>query len=139
MTADQVPGRWQSCRQCIYNGFGPGDINPLDNKTIQGTAEGIPTPDLYHIYTDFGCLSTRPGEFASQISSFFFSIVGGISFLFFLYGAGIIATSRSDPGRLNHGKRVIYGAIAGLLFALFSVFIIRFIATGLGLPSIGGN
>lgn len=139
MTADQVPGRWASCRQCIYAGLGEGEINPLDNKTIQGTAEGIPTPDLFHIYTDLGCISTRPGEFAAQMSSFFFSVIGGIAFLVFIYGAGIIATSRSDPGRLEQGKKAIYGAIAGLLFALFSVFIIRFIAGGIGIPGIGGN
>lgn len=138
MTTDQIPSRWQSCRQCIYANFGREEINPLENKTIQGTKEGIPTPDLYHIYTDLGCVSTRPGEFAGQVSGFFFSIVGGIAFLFFIYGAGIIATSQSDPGRLAHGKRVIYGSIVGLLFALFSVFIIRFIATGIGLPQIGG-
>lgn len=138
MKLEEVPGGWQSCRQCIYGGFGPGELNPLDNKTIQGTQAGIPTPDLYHVSTDFGCLSTRPNEFANQLSSFFFSVVGGIAFLFFIYGSGIIATSRSDPGKLNHGKRVIYGSIIGLLFALFSVFIIRFIATGIGLPNIGG-
>lgn len=136
MTADQVPDRWRSCQQCVYPGF--GEIDPLSNKTIQGTEAGIPTPDLFHINTDLGCISTQPGEFAAQISSFFFSIVGGIAFLFFIYGAGLIATSRSDPGRLNHGKRIIYGALVGLLFALFAVFIVGFVSTGIGLPQIGG-
>ena len=135
MTADQVPDRWRTCQQCVYPGF--GDIDPLSNKTIQGTEAGIPTPDLFHINTDLGCISTRPGEFAAQISSFFFSVVGGIAFLFFIYGAGMIATSRSDPGRLNQGKRIIYGAIVGLLFALFAVFIIGFVSTGIGLPNVG--
>ncbi len=139
MSLEQVPDRWQSCRACIYRGLGEGEVNPLDNKTLIGTVDGIPTPDLFYIYTDFGCLSTRPGEFASQISTFFFGIVGGLAFLFFIYGAGIIATSRSDPGKLNHGKRILYGSIIGLVFALFSVFIIRFVAQGIGLPEIGGN
>lgn len=137
MTADQIPDRWSSCQQCVYSGFGE-NIAPTDNKTIQGTVEGIPTPDLYHIYTDFGCLSTEPGEFAQQIANFFFSIVGGIAFLFFIYGSVLIATARSDPGRLQQGKRVIVGAIAGLLFALFSVFIIRLVGSGIGLPVFGG-
>ena len=139
MTVEQVPDRWQSCRKCVYPALGAEDINPVENKTILGTAEsGIPAPDLYHIYTDLGCLATKPGEFAAQISGFFFSIVGGLAFLFFIYGAGVIATSRSDAGRLQQGKRIIYGAIAGLIFTLFAVFIIRFIATGIGLPNIGG-
>lgn len=137
MTPDQIPDRWASCQQCVYSGFGE-NVNPTDNKTIQGTVEGIPTPDLYHIYTDFGCLSTEPGEFASQIANFFFSIVGGIAFLFFIYGSVLIATARSDPGRLQQGKRVIIGAIVGLLFALFSVFIIRLVGSGIGLPVFGG-
>ncbi len=138
MTLEQIPDRWQSCRKCVYPAFGAEDINPLEDKTIQGTAEsGIPSPDLYHIYTDFGCLATKPGEFAAQISGFFFSIVGSLSFLFFIYGAGVIATARADVGRLQQGKRIIYGALAGLIFTLFAVFIIRFIATGIGLPGLG--
>ncbi|OGK29477.1 hypothetical protein A3D06_00015 [Candidatus Roizmanbacteria bacterium RIFCSPHIGHO2_02_FULL_40_9] len=128
----QVPGRWESCRKCLYKDT--GNAPPASNKTLIG----IPTPDPGHFYTDFGCISTLPNQFAAQITSFFFSIVGGIAFLSFLYGSAIIATSRSDPSRLNHGKRIIYGAIIGLLFALFSIFIIKFIASGLGLPGIGG-
>jgi len=128
-----LPGRWQDCRRCLYRGFGEGDIDPSSNSTLIG----LPTPDPEHFYTDFGCISTLPGEFATAVSSFFFSIIGGIAFLFFLYGAGVVATSRSDPARLNYGKRIIYGAIIGLLFALFSVFILRVISTGLGLPGFG--
>lgn len=137
MTLEQVPDRWQDCRRCVYPDLGgvEADINPLENRTLRG----IPQPSLYNIYTDFGCISTEPGQFAAQISSLFFSLVGSIAFLFFIYGAAMIATARSDPGRLNQGKRIVYGAIIGLLFALFAVFIIRFIATGIGLPDIGGN
>lgn len=134
MSQDQVPDRWQNCRKCIYKGLGEGDVSPLDNKTLLL----VPTPDLFNIYTDFGCVSTKPGEFAQQISSFFFSVVGSIAFLFFIYGAGVIATSRSDPGRLAQGRRIIIGAIVGLLFALFAVFILRFVGTSVGLPNLGG-
>jgi len=125
-----IPGRWQDCRRCLYPALGEGDIQATANRTLVA----LPSPDPFHYYTDFGCISTVPGEFATQISSFFFSIVGGIAFLFFLYGAGVITTSRSDPARLNYGKRIIYGSIIGLLFAIFSVFILRIITTGLGLP-----
>ncbi|MBP9797846.1 hypothetical protein KBC70_01740 [Candidatus Woesebacteria bacterium] len=134
MTLEEVPDRWQSCRQCIYKNLGSGEINPLENQTLKL----VPTPDLFNIYTDLGCVSSQPGVFAQQISSFFFSIVGAIAFLFFIYGSVVIATSRSDPGRLNKGRRIIYGSIAGLLFALFAVFILRFIAQGIGIPNLGG-
>lgn len=121
-----VPSRWEKCRSCLYEGL--GDVVATENKTLIG----VPTPDPLHYYTDFGCISTKPGEFATQLSNFFFWTVGGIAFLFFLYGAGIIATSQADPQKLNHGKRIVYGAIIGLLFVLFSVFILRFIAGSLG-------
>lgn len=123
----QPPGRWESCRDCVYPGV--GDAAAGQNQTLIG----IPTPDPFHYYTDLGCISTRPEEFASQISGFFFSIVGGIAFLTFLYGAGVIATARSNPERLNQGKRIVIGAIVGLLFAIFAILIVQFLAGGLGL------
>lgn len=122
---------WAKCRKCLYPVI--GDSAAEENKTLIG----LPTPDPNHYYTSLGCLSTDPGEFAGQAAKFFFSIVGGIAFLYFLYGAGIIATSRADPERLNHGKRIVYGSIVGLLFVLFSVFIIRFVAGSLGVPGFG--
>lgn len=122
---------WAKCRSCLYKAVGESVAS--ENKTLIG----LPTPDPNHYYTSLGCLSTDPGEFAGQTATFFFSIVGGIAFLYFLYGAGIIATSRADPERLNHGKRVVLGAVIGLLFVLFSVFIIRFLAGSLGIPGFG--
>ncbi len=124
------PGRWEACRNCVYPGA--GKVAATENKTLIN----IPTPDPQFYFTDLGCISTRPEAFASKMSDFFFKIVGGIAFLFFLYGAGIIATSRANPEKLNYGKRIVYGAIIGLLFSLFAIFILRFIATGLGLPGI---
>ncbi|MFQ5452388.1 MAG: pilin [Candidatus Paceibacterota bacterium] len=130
----QPPSDWESCRRCLYPTQAKEGGPASNNKTLIG----IPEPDSSHFYTDFGCISTSPGEFTAQITSFFFSIIGGIAFLYFLYGSGVIATSRADPERLNYGKRIVYGSIIGLLFAIFSVFIIRFLSTSLGLPGIGG-
>jgi hypothetical protein len=124
----KTPGRWESCRSCMYPAAGASA--PTEKKTLIG----VPTPDPYHYYTDLGCISTKPGEFASQITSFFFSIVGGIAFLTFLYGTAVLATARADAQQINHGRRIILGSIIGLLFALFSIFIVKFLATGLGLP-----
>ncbi len=127
-----LPSTWEKCRDCLYPGL--KGYSATENKTL----EGLPTPDPDHHYTMLGCLSTKPGEFTKQISEFFFVIVGGIAFLFLLYGAGIVATSQSDPEKLNHGKRIIYGAIIGLLFVLFSTFIFNFIATNvLKIPGFG--
>ncbi len=139
--AVKAPGSWQSCRKCLYPGLdglqdATGNVDPNSFGTLT-TAEGaIPTPDPEHYYTGFGCVSTQPTEFTAQLSSFFFSIIGGVAFLFFIYGSALVATARSDPGRLNQGKRILIGSIVGLLFALLSVFIIRFISQSLGLPGI---
>jgi len=67
-----------------------------------------------------------------------FSVAGGIAFLYLIYGAFIITTSQSNPERLNYGRRVVYGAITGLIFTLGSVFIVKFIASGiLKIPGFG--
>jgi hypothetical protein len=135
---------WEKCRNCLYPALTTYPVE--QNKTL----EGLPTPNPNRHYTMLGCIAvpgTREdgsfdyesmGLFIRQISGFFFNIVGGIAFLFLLYGAGIMATSQSDPEKLNQGKRIIYGAIVGLLFVLFSAFIFNFIAVEvLKIPGFG--
>lgn len=129
---EKPPSNWESCRKCLYPKFSGSAESNL-------TLKGVPQPDQNHYYTMLGCLSTQPAEFAGQISRVFFSMVGGIAFLFLLYGAGIIATSQANPERLNYGKRVVYAALTGLFFVLFSTFLIRFIAVDiLKIPGFGG-
>lgn len=128
-----APSNWSSCGRCMYPSLVSQTTTPESGLTLKG----LPEPDQDHYYTDLGCISTDPGEFAAQISRLFFSIVGGIAFLYFLYGSAVVATARSDPERLNHGKRIVYGSIIGLLFVLFSLFLVRFLAGSLGLPGIG--
>ena len=134
----EAPANWDDCRKCAY----PDTGNSLaeDDLTIKG-AEGIPTPHPDYHYTMIGCISTQPGDFTNFIiSKLIIPIVGGIAFLYLLYGAGIVATSQTDPEKLNYGKRIIYGAIVGLVFVLLSTFVIRFIAIDLfKLPGFGGN
>lgn len=135
----KVPGNWQSCVKCLYPGVAGqngGAADPTSLGTLTNPEGVIPTVDPNHYYTGFGCVSTQPAEFTAQMSSFFFSIIGGIAFLFFIYGSAVIATARSDPGRLNQGKRILIGSVVGLLFALMSVFIIKFISQSLGLPGL---
>ena len=129
----EVPTNWATCRNCLYP---EATSFPAEsNKTLIG----LPQPDVNHYYTMLGCLSTNPGEFSLQITKFFFSIIGGIAFLSFLYGSVIIATSQANAERLNYGKRVVYASIAGLLFVIFSTFLIRLIAVDIfKIPAFGG-
>ncbi|HLL61124.1 MAG TPA: hypothetical protein VK338_05375 [Candidatus Nitrosocosmicus sp.] len=123
------PPDWEKCRKCLYPDTVPHPAT--SNKTIEVLPTpiyGLNAPDPNSHYTVLGCISTVPGKFVGGISSKAFQLIGGISFFFLLYGAFLVATSRGDYEKLNQGKRVVYGAIAGLLFALFSIFIIRFLA-----------
>lgn len=133
-----VPSDWEDCRQCVYPAT-EGAL-PEDDLTIQGGIEGIPTPHPDYHYTMIGCISTKPSEFTTFIiNKLIIPVVGGIAFLYLLYGAGIVATSQTEPEKLNYGKRIIYGAIIGLVFVLLSTFFIKFIAVDLlKLPGFGG-
>lgn len=93
-----------------------------------------------------GCIKTDLGfteqEAASSVTqtllNIIFGIVGGVAFLYLIYGSFIILTSQSNPERLNYGKRLVFGAIIGVVFTLASVFIVNFIASGiLRIPGFG--
>jgi hypothetical protein len=97
-------------------------------------------------YTFLGCLGSggsfgqegAAGGVVQSILNIVFSLSGGIAFLYLLYGSFVIATSQANPEKLNYGKRLVYGAIAGLIFTLGSVFLVKFIASGvLKIPGFG--
>lgn len=85
-----------------------------------------------------GCINTSLDSFTNPLAAgsvtqkllnIVFSIAGGIAFLYLLYGSFLVLTSQSDPEKLNQGKRVIYGAIIGVIFAFSAVFIVNMIAS----------
>lgn len=89
----------------------------------------------YELDTAIGCISTRPGDFVTRIVSIAVGVAGGIAFLILVYGGFKIVSSRGDPDALEAGRNVITSAIAGLLFILFSVMILRIAGIDiLGLP-----
>ncbi len=95
-----------------------------------------------------GCIQTNLNDFTREgaagglvqtILTLIFSAGGGIAFLYLLYGSFLILTSQADPERLNHGKRVIYGALIGIIFTVGAVFIITLIGNNiLRIPGFGG-
>jgi hypothetical protein len=61
--------------------------------------------------------------------------VGGVSFVVLIYGGIRLVSSQGDPKALQEARGIITAAIAGLLFAIFSVFLLRVIGISvLGLP-----
>lgn len=135
----QAPSSWQSCKQCLYpNSY--NDPTSKDTLLIDPNSNLPPTPYPGHQYTIIGCISTDLGSFQQEGSAasvvqillnIIIGLVGGVAFLYLIYGSFVVITSQSDSERLNYGKRLIYGAIIGLIFTLSSAFIINFIASGI--------
>ena len=83
--------------------------------------------DGKHVWTAIGCLPTDSGVFITTLLSIGSGIAGGIAFLLIIIGGFQIITSAGNPERLNEGKEVVVSAIVGLLFVVFSVFLLRLI------------
>jgi hypothetical protein len=79
------------------------------------------------IWTAFGCLPTTSGEFVTTLLQFGSGIAGGIAFLLIIIGGFQIVMSAGNPEKLNEGKELITSAIVGLLFIIFSIFLLKLI------------
>lgn len=133
------PSSWNKCAECLY-GVINGD--PTSNATLKiDPATNLPQKALPgKMYTQLGCIGTNLGGFQQQgaaagvvqiLLNVIFSIVGGLAFLSLIYGSFIILTSQADPERLNYGKRVVYGAIIGVIFTFSAVFLVNLLASGI--------
>lgn len=140
---DQPPQSWNKCKECLYEA---ASDDPATKETLQIDTSTLsaPTPQPGRFYTMIGCVQTDLGSFRQQgaaagfvqkVLQIIFTLAGGLAFLYIIYGAFVILTSQADPERLNHGKRLVQGAIIGLIFSLLSVFIVNLLANGvLGIP-----
>lgn len=132
-----APQSWSACQKCLYPNINP-DPTAQDSLRVDPTTNLPITPVPGHQYTFLGCITTGAsggsfeqggaGNVVQTLLQIVFSTVGGIAFLYLIYGAFIIITSQNDPEKLNYGRRTIYGAIAGLFFSLLSIMIVNFIA-----------
>ena len=80
------------------------------------------------INTALGCIPI--GDVSSLISWFFnhiLGIVGGIALLIAAFGAIQIIASAGNPEKVKAGQEMITSAVMGLLFVIFSLFLLRFI------------
>lgn len=141
------PGNWASCQQCLYPNSNP-DPTSMDTLKIDPATNMPIAAAAGRQYTFLGCITTGSGSFqeggagnvVQTLLRIIFSIVGGVAFLYFIYGAFVIMTSQNAPERLNYGRRVVYGAIIGLIFSLTSVMLVNLIAGQvLKIPGFGGN
>ena len=79
------------------------------------------------IQTAIGCVPTNPETFINWLLRYTIAIGSGIAFLLMIWGAFLIITSAGDPEKLNEGKETMVSAGTGLLFIIFSVFILELI------------
>lgn len=89
-------------------------------------------------WTALGCIPTSDfTEFVSWLLKRIFAVAGGIAFLLVIFGGFRIITSAGDPKGVQAAKETITSALIGLLFIIFSVFLLELIGVKiLGIPGL---
>ncbi len=145
----EAPSTWESCRACLYPGITAGAENK-ETLRVESETNLPPTPYSGRYYTMIGCLSTNvsggfsgeggAGSVVQTLLNILFASSGGVAFIFLLYGAFMFLTSQGDAEKLNQGRRIVTGAIIGVIFVIVSVFIVNLIGCQvLKLPGWCGN
>jgi hypothetical protein len=81
------------------------------------------------------CNDLGVSEAVSRVLSIAIGVAGGVAFLLLIYGGFRLISSQGDPKALQDARGIITSAISGLLFIIFSVFILKLIGVSiLGLP-----
>lgn len=144
-----VPGRWESCRNCLYPELTGTPAEENESLRIEPVSHLPPTPYPGHWYTQLGCIGTNLDSFSEEgaagnviqtLLNLLFGVAGGIAFIYIIYGSFVVLTSQADSERINYGRRVLIGAVVGLIFALSSVFLVNVIGGQiLKIPGFGGG
>lgn len=91
------------------------------------------------IYTALGCVPVGKGHSIEDFIVWFLQrligISGGIAFLLTIFGGFKILTSAGNPKGVQAGREIITSALIGLLFIIFSLFLLELIGVKiLGIP-----
>lgn len=91
------------------------------------------------IITAIGCIPTdTPNSFIVWLFQIIVVIAGGIAFVLLAYGIFLIITSSGDPKKVQAGSELITNTLAGILFIILSLFLLRLIGVDiLHLPGFG--
>ncbi len=144
----EEPQIWSECKACLYPSAGES-AGDNDTLLIDTETNNPPRPASGRYYTQIGCVNTTVESFTNPsaaggvvdflLNKIIFRVVGGLAFLYLLYGAFIVATSQANPEKLREGKSIVVGSITGLVFTLLIVFIVNLIAgQALRIPGFGG-
>lgn len=78
------------------------------------------------IESAIGCIPyANMNSFSTFMLLWFIGLGGGIAFLLMLYGGFLLITSAGNPERVKMGRTILVSALSGLLFIIFSVFLLR--------------
>ncbi|MEA3354946.1 MAG: pilin [Patescibacteria group bacterium] len=115
--------------------------NSIPTPSMIPGPETCPTSDgSIGIQTAIGCIPTGIGAFTDTILTRGISIGAGLAFLLILYGAFVLITSAGNPENTKKGGEIITSALVGLLFIIFSVFLLRLIGVDiLKIPGFSSN
>jgi len=91
------------------------------------------------IMTALGCIPTKDTtQFVGWILGSAIKIAGGIAFLLIIFGAIKVLTSSGNPEAVKAGQEMITSALMGLLFIIFSLFLLELIGVKiLQIPGFG--
>ena len=91
------------------------------------------------IDTALGCIPTENiTGFVQWFLRWAIGIAGGIAFLLIVWSGFQILTSAGNPDQLKAGQEQLTAALSGLLFIVFSVFLLRLIGVEiLKIPGFG--
>lgn len=127
-----------------------GSATPVPLLTVTPTlVPGAPTPTLVPgaptptfapssrcVDTALGCVDVEINRFVPQILKYVVGLAGGVAFLLMIFGAFEMMTSGGSPEHLKAGQERFTSAAIGLLFIIFSVFLLKVI--GADILGIGG-
>jgi len=120
-----------------------------NEKTIDNTPESSPgplitltadtnCPDGESIRTALGCIPYEPVALVGWVLRWGIGIGGGIAFLLMAFASFQLMTSTGDPEKIKAGQEMFVSAGAGLLFIIFSVFLLQLIGADiLKIPGFG--
>ena len=92
------------------------------------------------MWTAIGCLPVTGLEafLKDYLFTFGIGIAGGIAFLYFLYGTFLFLTSAGNAEKVAQAKEIIVSALSGLLFIIFSIFLLKIVGADiLRIPGFG--
>ncbi len=90
------------------------------------------------VWTAVGCIQRTPQSIVKTFLEIGLGVGGGICLLMCLAAGFMITTSQGDPKQVSEGREMITSAVIGLLFIIFSVFILQFIGvTIFNIPGFG--